>query len=279
MSRSPLRLERLTSEDEERLWARLRADEPANIFPIPDLEHFGWDSPLLSFHGVFREGELVGHLMRFGANASLACDVPAAVPFVQAWLRRERVRYVNGVRRYVEPVLAAFETDQVVRQEDSALALLKRDSFRPHAVDRSPGRVYRATSDDLDGATRAHVAAPDEFTQLDFEERRGTLRAVLTDGWRRLFVAQAPDGTVAAAAQTIAEGAELAVVGGVVTDPAYRGQGYATACTAALCAELLDEGKRVYLFYSKGNVPAARAYASIGFEVIADWVLAELRIA
>ncbi|HBY93868.1 MAG TPA: hypothetical protein DEP84_07825, partial [Chloroflexi bacterium] len=131
---------------------------------------------------------------------------------------------------------------------------------------------------DLDGAARTHVAAPDEFAQLDYATRLEALHIVLTDGWRRLFVAENPNGQIVAAAQTTAEAQTLAVIGGIVTDPAYRGQGYGKACTAALCAELLAEGKAPYLFYNKANVPAAHVYAAVGFEVIDEWILAELRL-
>lgn len=278
MTPVPLRLTRLTTRHAESLWARLRAEEPANIFAIADLEHFGWESPNLRFDGLFRGAQLVGHLMRYGTNASFAYDDPDAVRLVRRWLRQNQIHYVNGLDRCVRPVLAEWGPDEVPRAEESYLARLNAAQFRPAALDASPGRAHRATLADLDGAARTHVAAPDEFAQLDYATRREALYTVLTDGWRRLFVAETPDGRIVSAAQTTAEAESLAVIGGVVTDPAYRGQGYATVATAALCAELLAEGKTPYLFYNKTNVPAARVYAAIGFESIDEWILAELRL-
>lgn len=278
MTAVPLRLRRLTSRDAGELWARLRADEPANIFAIADLEHFGWESPNLRFDGLFWGTQLIGHLMRYGTNASFAYDDPGAVHLVQRWLRRNRIHYVNGLDHYVRPVLEGLSRAEVPRLEESNLARLDAANFRAEALDASPGQARRATLADLDGVTRVHVAAPDEFARLDYATRREALHTVLTDGWHRLFVAESPDGRIVAAAQTSAEAESLAVIGGVVTDPAYRGRGYSKACTAALCAELLAEGKTPYLFYTKTNIPAARVYAAVGFEIIDEWILAELRL-
>lgn len=278
MSERPSRLVRLTARDAEVLWARLRSDVPANIFPIADLEHFGWESPNLRFDGIFRGDELTGHLMRYGTNGSFAYDHRDDARLVERWLRHNRIAYVNGLARYVAPVLDRLRPGEVVRLEESYLARLEPDRFRPETLRASPGQSRRATLEDLDGATRTHIAAPDEFAQLDYGTRREMLRATLTDGWRRLFVGVTPYGKIVSAAQTSAEAETLAVIGGVVTDPAYRGQGYGKACTAALCAELLAEGKIPYLFYRKSNEPAARVYAAIGFELIDDWILAEVRL-
>lgn len=69
----------------------------------------------------------------------------------------------------------------------------------------------------------------------------------------------------------------MAVIGGVVTHPAHRGHGYATAATTHLCAALLESGRVPYLFYRRDNTSAARVYEKIGFTPLGDALLAELR--
>ena len=58
----------------------------------------------------------------------------------------------------------------------------------------------------------------------------------------------------------------LAVVQGVLVDPAWRGRGLAGAVTAALTARLFEAGYRdVVLDVRDSNVPALAAYARIGY--------------
>ena len=71
------------------------------------------------------------------------------------------------------------------------------------------------------------------------------------------------DGHVAATAMTTAECEGAALIGAVATLPAFRGQGFASACVRTLTARLLDEGKRVLL--SPKNERAAVLYRKLGF--------------
>lgn len=70
-------------------------------------------------------------------------------------------------------------------------------------------------------------------------------------------------------AGTYAELPELAVVGGVITAPKYRGKGYSKETLAALCEALLEEGKDVFSYY---YIPAAaKMHTGVGFEKIGEW--------
>jgi ribosomal protein S18 acetylase RimI-like enzyme len=58
----------------------------------------------------------------------------------------------------------------------------------------------------------------------------------------------------------------LAVVQGVLVDPAWRGRGLAGAVTAALTAKLFADGARdIVLDVRESNLPALAAYARIGY--------------
>ena len=70
-------------------------------------------------------------------------------------------------------------------------------------------------------------------------------------------------------AGTYAELPELAVIGGVITSPKYRGKGYSKETLAAICEELLHEGKDVFSFY---YIPSeTKMHQGVGFEKIGDW--------
>jgi predicted GNAT family acetyltransferase len=58
----------------------------------------------------------------------------------------------------------------------------------------------------------------------------------------------------------------MAAIGNILTLPAYRGRGYATAVTAAVVAELLtSECRTVILNVAQHNHLAVRLYARLGF--------------
>lgn len=70
-------------------------------------------------------------------------------------------------------------------------------------------------------------------------------------------------------AGTYAELPELAVIGGVITAPKYRGKGYSKGTLSALCKKLLEEGKDVFSFY---YIPSAlHMHMGVGFQKIGTW--------
>jgi ribosomal protein S18 acetylase RimI-like enzyme len=75
------------------------------------------------------------------------------------------------------------------------------------------------------------------------------------------------NGHLVAAAGThvIGRDARIAVVGNVLTQPEYRGRGYAEATTAAVTAELLRFCDHVVLNVRADNPPALNAYRRLGY--------------
>ncbi len=58
----------------------------------------------------------------------------------------------------------------------------------------------------------------------------------------------------------------VAAAGNITTDPDYRGMGYGTAATAALCSCLLSKGCMIGLNVKAGNKAAIASYMKLGFE-------------
>ncbi len=61
-------------------------------------------------------------------------------------------------------------------------------------------------------------------------------------------------------------------IGPVYTPTEYRGQGYATACVAALSQKLLDQGcNACFIFTDLTNPTSNHIYRKIGYQPICDW--------
>lgn len=69
---------------------------------------------------------------------------------------------------------------------------------------------------------------------------------------------------------------DVANIGNLVTHPAHRGKGYATAATAALLDATFAHVSRVTLDVETGNEPALRTYRRFGFQHAADFFEGEL---
>ncbi len=76
----------------------------------------------------------------------------------------------------------------------------------------------------------------------------------------------------AAGTHIVARTVGVAAVGNVCTYPEYRGQGYATRCTSAVCAELLAMGLDVVLNVAHDNADAIHIYEKLGFRVYCPFV-------
>jgi GNAT superfamily N-acetyltransferase len=76
----------------------------------------------------------------------------------------------------------------------------------------------------------------------------------------------------AAGTHIVAKEMGISAVGNVCTYPQQRGQGYATRCTSAVCADLLTAGLDVVLNVAQDNADAIHIYEKLGFQVYCPFV-------
>ena len=63
----------------------------------------------------------------------------------------------------------------------------------------------------------------------------------------------------------------VAALGNIVTSAPYRGHGYATAITAAICKSLLTSAELIGLNVKSDNASAITCYRKLGFEIVATY--------
>lgn len=73
------------------------------------------------------------------------------------------------------------------------------------------------------------------------------------------------DGKIASAAGVHIVTPQIAQLGNIITDDAYRNQGFGTACTSTLAGNLASKGRIVSLFVRVDNSPAIHIYEKLGF--------------
>ncbi|MDD5093713.1 MAG: GNAT family N-acetyltransferase [Dehalococcoidia bacterium] len=128
--------------------------------------------------------------------------------------------------------------------------VVTRDNFKPTPEDAT--RLRSGHIKELNGLYKSHGNSVFFADQI----RRGVYYGI----WR--------DGQLAAAAGThiISPTHGIAYVGNVLTHSSYRNQGLATTCTSAVTEDLFDYCTEVVLNVEPNNVPAIRAYASLGYK-------------
>jgi predicted GNAT family acetyltransferase len=256
-------IRQLNQDDTSELLDLLYQDSYYNIFMIGNLESMGLDHPDLDYWGSFRDGQLVGALMRYRFFWNVY-DAGGSDLRGFAWLmdRRGDVQALHG-RDELIARLAKLLRDYEIKEERH-LYYCRLPELKP--VLTSSHSVRLATLADLP-ALVAFYADAEEMTR----DEQAVRRCLEQD---RIFVAIAK-GRIVSAALTNAETQNLAIIGGVYTLPESRHQGYASACMFAICQDLAADGKEACLFYD--DPVAEGIYRRLGFERMGRWRLLLLR--
>lgn len=129
-------------------------------------------------------------------------------------------------------------------------------------------KVTKATIDDIKDVARLLNADEDLGKSYKDDELYMQLIERNKDGFSRNYVIKENNKVISHAASS-GETEKVAMLSGVITDPKYRGMGYAYEVTSKLCSDLLNEGKRVYLI--NYTYESTKLYDKIGFEISVEF--------
>lgn len=263
---------RLEESDRDELTLFLDADPGFSVFLRGNLEHYSLHSTFVRYWGLFRLGQLAAVLMMVGRRAALYAPLGVGVRRLAELAVREHVEFTMGRADLVDEVVARCTS--VERREEHHLAVLRNANLGQPYVQAPLGSVIRrGMVADVPALTRLYLGS-DGFEELDEEQVRRTMLNRVRS--MRTYVAEVGTAIVSGCS-TSAETPRAAMIGGVWTRPDARNQGYSTAVVAALARELMEQGRRPYLFYLTDNAPAARVYAKVGFQPVGRWSVAYLR--
>lgn len=272
MGNTKIAVRPLEPADKEQLVAYLEQDPPNNLFHLANLAQLGFEYPDLHYYGAFDDdGTLIGEIMLMRANAGVFWHDPAALPLFKEIVVRERVRTIAGSREQIEPLLNMLPAGSIRELINATYAHATAGELMPW-----PRRgEHLATLDDIDllADLYAHNIL---FTTLNRAEHRDRVESVLKTGGLIAFVKR--DDIAISAARTSASGHRMAMIGGVLTLPAYHRQGFGRACTGLLARRLIEMGVTPHLTYDHNDPAARRTYLGLGFQTIGEWTIAFLNI-
>lgn len=201
--------------------------------------------------GIARAGdEVVSLVLEYGGPSPQPLFIAGRDDGVEAILRdviKPSIAYVACLPGSVRAVESRYRLEpgpQMVRM------WVDRSTFRP-TVDPGVEPLSPADAGDLNRLYRLGFGSwlpPQAIAE-------GTYRGIRVNG--RLVAA--------AGTHVIGRQASIAVVGNVLTQPEFRGRGYAQATTAAVTAKLLEFCDHVVLNVRSDNPPALNAYRRLGY--------------
>ena len=174
---------------------------------------------------------------------------------------------VNGEVRAAE----AFANRWTKRSNGRAELGMRMRVYALHDVDPPmdvPGRMRLARGEDVDLIAEWMLGFHEEAVPGDPpSDPRENVRRFMQSGTMAVWD---HDGPVSMAGSS--RGSKNgATVSAVYTPSAHRGNGYASACVAALCQRLLDEGNAFCTLYADlANPTSNKIYQRIGFRLVTE---------
>lgn len=257
----------LTEIDRENVMTFLKKEPSFNVFLIGDIFHHGFRKDFQQVWGDFdSSGELRAILLRyFGNYLSYAPKEFDIDGFVEIMDKGNKLKILSATEEMVE----YFETFQNLPLDWSS-----KQTFHFAELDRidllsdvreSAFPIRKMTVDDVENVIQLRNSIK-EFDHLPVNLE--ALILTLESGSGRGYVTEV-EGRIIAMAQTVAENPYGVMMIGVGTAVDYRNHGLASALVSRLCQDVLQEGKKVCLFYD--NPDAGNIYKRIGFKDIGYW--------
>ncbi|MFC4375327.1 GNAT family N-acetyltransferase [Nocardia halotolerans] len=179
------------------------------------------------------------------------------------------LRSVEGAAAEVDAFVAHWAQAHGTHRKDYSARLFRLGRL---SIPAAPGAARPAEERDTDLCLDWVHAFDAEIGAARRLARAAAQRLIEAGLW---WVWEA-DGTPTAFAARQAAVFGWARIGPVYTPPPLRGQGYASALTAAVAGRIRAEGADVCLFTDLANPTSNKIYQAIGFEPVRDFVNHEL---
>jgi uncharacterized protein len=254
-------------EEDRKVTLDFVTQKPAeNLFIIGDIEAYGFTNPIQKLWGDFVEdGKLRGILLKYDGNfivyAPGEFDAKGLADIIN---HDENYEFISGI----EQIVLKLEPYLTIKPSNPRL-LYYAKCENAEDLQEVPAQieVKKATSDDAERIIDQMYGIPEFATSTFSVERK---RETLSNGSARSYFIE-EDGRIISSASSTAENSQSAMIVGVGTLSGYEKKGLASFCMSVLCAELLNEGKMLCLFYD--NPAAGSIYKRIGFVDIGNWCM------
>ena len=257
-----MQVQKLSSEAQLRTCRRFLAEDPvANVLPLGDLY-----APLLNASEIYlaiENTKIVGVGSIYRAYPIPSIVLGAAEDDAKQALIANTLKEISGDFISLLPLDEAslFRKHSTVLRCHNEFQMITHE---PREVKTGDIGVSRVSSKELEALNQFYVNHNAEaWTPIQF--KTGPYYCVKREG------------KIVSAAGVHIVTPQIAHLGNIATDEAFRGQGFATACTAALAKNLSSKGRIISLYVKVDNAPAIHLYEKLGFTKSRDILFLVMR--
>jgi len=242
----------------------LREDALFNLYLLYDLLFLR--STKATFYVAFQRGEIDGTLLIFTHHPYPIVWVEGSVDSARELIRVPKLeRAVFNVRADVVEIVenaftftARYVMDYMVAKRDEARPVIGHQVRRLASDDAYAYATLRTALEGIEGPAGEEIQAARDFIATN-----------------SVYGISMGEHLVATAASHV-KLPEGWAIGGVFTDPKYRGMGMATSTSSAVLQEAFAQTENVVLFVRSDNVAAKRVYEKLGFKKLRERVWLDL---
>ncbi|MDO5849817.1 MAG: GNAT family N-acetyltransferase [Methanobacteriaceae archaeon] len=232
------------------------------LYIFIDLKKYGLDDPNFDVWIQYNENNEICAIISeyYGGIQLYSKDYDFIPSEIADFIKEKDTHVLFGMIQIIDK-LKEFLPDY--SQETGIVGELKELKYPPNP------KAYSIPLEEMEEVVKVVAADEDIGKPYGFESLYEQYCERKKTNFGRNFVLRADNGDIICHAGTYAELEELAVIGGVITAPNYRGKGFSKETLSSLCKELQSEDKDIFSFYYVP--PAKKMHEGVGFKPLGEW--------
>ncbi|KNF07514.1 putative acetyltransferase [Gottschalkia purinilytica] len=268
----------LTQADEKMILEYLKRNEIATSFLYANIIEFGIDNirdtrRCADYYGFF-DGEVLKGILPF---YNLGSCIPhyeddEAIPLFAELMKDRKFEFLLGMSKVIKPLYEKIKGHKEIWEYDESYYFINK-AFKPFILDEINFiNVNEINSEDI--VDFIVDARANGFNQtVTREDIRETLAQ---RGKEEEFIIAEKNNKMVAQACVQVYTHRTNQIGSVYTIKEERGKGYCKAIVSQMCTRIIARGKVPTLSVKKNNIPAVKAYTTLGFEYYDDYLIVRL---
>lgn len=226
------------------------------------------------YFGFFKDGSLAGIIPFYNLGSCIPHyeTMDAITAFVQL-IKERSTEFLLGMDRIIRPIYESIKDIKEIAAFNESSYFVNKD-FKPYNVSDIKFIDPQLMVDDIRIIEFIIRVRNDGFNEtVSIEDVKNSLTLTSSEDDKVIAV---KDGKMVAYASIQTYTDSINQIGSVYTVEEERGKGYCKAVVSELCKRILSRKKMPTLFVRKNNIPAVKAYSSLGFEHFDDYLFIKL---
>ena len=254
-----LKIEKINKDNKQRVIASIRSDVIRHVFAFYDIQH---EPEKTIMHAAFENNKLRGYILTYTASDFLSVDIESEKDIVE------------------KLIVYAPENHFIIHTTPNLLSIIERKFPDAKSYIEKWMLVKKGEANLFKSANVRRLSTEDDASKFHLllstrkERPTGTVSRFMEMITRMPVYGVFIDDELVSYAGSFIQLPQVWMIGGVYTNPSYRGRGYATIATSAVTEEALKNAEAAALFVRSDNYPAIKAYEKIGYKKIGEklWV-------